>query len=58
MIDALQTLKQPLVIEEYHPEDDVYRVYVIENEIVGNFKIKNPVTVPNYNYEVIIQNSW
>lgn len=42
MIDTLQTLKQPVIIEEFYTESDLFRIYIIENEVIANFKIKNP----------------
>jgi glutathione synthase/RimK-type ligase-like ATP-grasp enzyme len=38
MVDALQVLEQPLLLEEYYPEARVFHVFVIGDEVVFSFK--------------------
>ncbi len=40
MMDALQVLKQPIILEEYYPEAEVIQVFVLGNEIIASIKRK------------------
>ena len=35
MVDALQVLKQPMLLEEYYPEAKVLSVYVLDGEVIA-----------------------
>ena len=46
MIDALQVLKQPIILEEFYPEAEVMQVFVLGSEIIASVK-KKPESI-NY----------
>jgi glutathione synthase/RimK-type ligase-like ATP-grasp enzyme len=46
MVDTLKSLGQPILIEEYYPDADLFRVFVLGDKIVCTIKIDKPE--PNY----------
>ena len=46
MIDALQVLEQPMIFEEYHPQENIIHLYMIGNDAVVALKRKS--TEVNY----------
>ncbi len=46
MVDALQVLKQPMILEEYYPEAKILSAFVLDNEIIAGVE-RNPEEI-NY----------
>ena len=35
MVDALQVLEQPILLEEYYPEANIFHVFVVGDEVIS-----------------------